>query len=225
MTAASGNFSDYQRKKLEMLEIEAVQNQKFDKALAQEEIWIRKGIQARCTRNEGRVRRLEALRLERASRRERSGNVNLNVDDGAKSGRMVAELEHVSKSYGDNEIIKDFSCRIMRGDRVGLLGPNGAGKSTLLRSWLEQLPRNETAVIVNEQGEVGVDGELLAARVARLREITGGCVCCRSQAELSSALLELGTTPPRPSRLFVETSGAASPAGVILRGSSFGLDA
>lgn len=91
----------------------------------------------------------------------------------------------------------------------------GAGKSTLLRSWLEQLPRNETAVIVNEQGEVGVDGELLAARVARLREITGGCVCCRSQAELSSALLELGTTPPRPSRLFVETSGAASPAGVI----------
>lgn len=91
----------------------------------------------------------------------------------------------------------------------------GAGKSTLLRSWLEQLPRNETAVIVNEQGEVGVDGELLAARVTRLREITGGCVCCRSQAELSSALLELGTTPPRPSRLFVETSGAASPAGVI----------
>lgn len=91
----------------------------------------------------------------------------------------------------------------------------GAGKSTLLRSWLEQLPRNETAVIVNEQGEVGVDGELLAARVARLREITGGCVCCKSQAELSSALLELGTTPPRPSRLFVETSGAASPAGVI----------
>ena len=127
-------------RKLEMLEIEAVQNQKFDKVLAQEEIWIRKGIQARCTRNEGRVRRLEALRLERAARRERSGKVNLNVDDGAKSGRMVAELEHVSKSYGNKEIIKDFSCRIMRGDRVGLLGPNGAGKSTLLKLILGSMP-------------------------------------------------------------------------------------
>ena len=133
LTSFQGDFADYQRKKLEMLEIEAVQNQKFDKVLAQEEIWIRKGIQARCTRNEGRVRRLEALRLERAARRERWGTVNLNVDDGAKSGRMVAELEHVSKSYGDKEIIKNFSCRIMRGDRVGLLGPNGAGKSTLLK--------------------------------------------------------------------------------------------
>ena len=140
LTSFQGDFADYQRKKLEMLEIEAVQNQKFDKVLAQEEIWIRKGIQARCTRNEGRVRRLEALRLERGARRERSGNVNLNVDDGAKSGRIVAELEHVSKSYGDKEIIKNFSCRIMRGDRVGLLGPNGAGKSTLLKLILGSMP-------------------------------------------------------------------------------------
>ncbi len=91
----------------------------------------------------------------------------------------------------------------------------GAGKSTLLQHWLEQLPRNETAVIVNERGEVGIDGELLAAHVARLREITGGCICCRSQAELSSALVELGETQPRPGRILVETSGAASPAGVI----------
>jgi ATP-binding cassette subfamily F protein uup len=139
LTSFAGDFADYQRKKLEMLEIEAIQNQKFDKVLAQEEIWVRKGIQARCTRNEGRVRRLEALRLARASRRERSGTVNLNVDDGSKSGRMVAELEHVSKSYGNKDIIKDFSCRIMRGDRVGLLGPNGAGKSTLLKLILGSL--------------------------------------------------------------------------------------
>src|SRR5690606_26468416 len=128
-----GDFTEYQRKKLEMLEVEAVHNQKFDKVLAQEEVWIRKGIQARRTRNEGRVRRLEALRIERADRREKTGTVNLNVDEGAKSGRMVAELEHVSKRYGDKIIIDDFSCRIMRGDRVGLLGPNGAGKSTLLK--------------------------------------------------------------------------------------------
>lgn len=91
----------------------------------------------------------------------------------------------------------------------------GAGKSTLVQSWLAELPRNETAVIVNERGEVGIDGELLAARVAQLREITGGCVCCKTQAELSSALAELSALTPRPTRILVETSGAASPVGVI----------
>jgi len=96
-----------------------------------------------------------------------------------------------------------------------LTGFLGAGKSTLLQKWLEELPRNETAVIINERGDVGVDGELLAGRVALLREITGGCVCCKTQAELSSALAELSAATPRPSRILVETSGAASPAGVI----------
>lgn len=91
----------------------------------------------------------------------------------------------------------------------------GAGKSTLVQSWLTELPRHETAVIVNERGEVGIDGELLAAHVARLREISGGCVCCSSQAELMSALNELAGSDPQPSRILVETSGAASPAGVI----------
>ncbi|HTU58898.1 MAG TPA: GTP-binding protein [Polyangiales bacterium] len=91
----------------------------------------------------------------------------------------------------------------------------GAGKSTLVQNWLAELPRHETAVIVNERGEVGIDGELLAAHVARLREISGGCVCCTSQAELMSALTELAGSEPQPSRILVETSGAASPAGVI----------
>ena len=91
----------------------------------------------------------------------------------------------------------------------------GAGKSTLVQRWLEELPRNETAVIVNERGEVGIDGELLAARVAQLKEITGGCVCCKNQAELAAALDELSAATPRPSRILVETSGAASPVGVI----------
>jgi len=135
----AGKFTDYQIKKAEMLEIEAIHNQKFDKVLAQEEVWIRKGIQARRTRNEGRVRNLEALRLERAARREKIGKANINVDVGERSGKLVAELEHVSKSYGDKIIIDDFSCRIMRGDRVGLLGPNGAGKSTLLKLILGEL--------------------------------------------------------------------------------------
>ncbi|MDE2366183.1 MAG: ATP-binding cassette domain-containing protein [Betaproteobacteria bacterium] len=140
LTSFPGDFSGYQRKKMEMLEIEAVHYQKFDKVLAQEEVWIRKGIQARCTRNEGRVRRLEALRLERTARRERAGSVNLNVDEGSRSGKLVAELEHVTKAYGSGKpVIQDFSCRIMRGDRVGLLGPNGAGKSTLLKLILGEL--------------------------------------------------------------------------------------
>jgi G3E family GTPase len=96
-----------------------------------------------------------------------------------------------------------------------LTGFLGAGKSTLLQKWLDELPRDEVAVIINERGAVGVDGELLAARVAWLREITGGCVCCKTRAELTSALVDLSATTPRPSRILVETSGAASPAGVI----------
>jgi ABC transport system ATP-binding/permease protein len=135
----SGNYADYQRKKAELVEIEAVHNQKFDKLLAQEETWIRKGIQARRTRNEGRVRQLEALRLERAARRERMGKANLNVDAGERSGKLVAELENISKSFADKMVVKDFSCRILRGDRIGLLGPNGAGKSTLLKLILGDL--------------------------------------------------------------------------------------
>jgi ATP-binding cassette subfamily F protein uup len=139
LTSFPGDFSEYQQKKMEMLEIEATHNQKFDKVLAQEEVWIRKGVQARCTRNEGRVRRLEALRQQRAARREQAGKVSLSLEEGIKSGRMVAELENVSKSYGSKAVIRDFSCRIMRGDRVGLLGPNGAGKSTLLKLILGEL--------------------------------------------------------------------------------------
>lgn len=133
LTGFPGNFAEYQRKKMELLEIETIHQQKFDKVLAQEEIWIRKGIQARCTRNEGRVRRLEALRKERAARRERIGKVSITVDAGEQSGNLVAELTNVTKQYGDKIIIDHFSCRIMRGDRIGLLGPNGAGKSTLLK--------------------------------------------------------------------------------------------
>ena len=139
LTSFPGKFSEYQRKKTEILEIEATQNQKFDKVLAQEEVWIRKGIQARCTRNEGRVRRLEALRKARKARREHIGKANLNVDAGEHSGNLVAELSHVTKRYDNKTIIDNFSCRIMRGDRIGLLGPNGAGKSTLLKLILGEL--------------------------------------------------------------------------------------
>ena len=139
LTEFKGNFSAYQIKKAELLEVEATHAAKFDKVLAQEEAWIRQGIKARRTRNEGRVRRLERLRLERAARRERQGNVRLAVDAGERSGKLVAELTHVRKSFGDRVIINDFSTRILRGDRIGLLGPNGAGKSTLLKLILGEL--------------------------------------------------------------------------------------
>lgn len=135
----NGNFTDYQNKKNEMLEVETIHQQKFDKFLAQEEVWIRKGIEARRTRNEGRVRRLEALRLQRAARREKVGKANITVEVGERSGKLVAELENVTKSFGNKMIINNFSCRIQRGDRVGLLGPNGAGKSTLLKLLLGEL--------------------------------------------------------------------------------------
>ena len=134
-----GNFSAYQIKKAELLEVEATHAAKFDKVLAQEEAWIRQGIKARRTRNEGRVRRLERLRLERAERRERQGNVRLALDEGERSGKLVAELSHVGKAFGDKVVIQDFSTRILRGDRIGLLGPNGAGKSTLLKLILGEL--------------------------------------------------------------------------------------
>jgi ATP-binding cassette subfamily F protein uup len=138
-----GRFSDYQRRKTEELEAEEKAAARFDKFLAQEEVWIRKGVEARRTRNEGRVRRLEALRRERAARRDRLGNVSLAVDRGEKSGQMVAELDHVSKRYGDRVVVRDFSTRIMRGDRIGFIGPNGAGKTTLLKLILGEIEADE----------------------------------------------------------------------------------
>ncbi len=128
-----GNFSKYQERKQELLAVEEVENAKFDKFLAQEEVWIRKGVEARRTRNEGRVRRLEALRDQRVARRDQQGQVRLDLATGERSGKIVAELENVSKAFGEKVIIKDFSTIIMRGDKVGLIGPNGAGKTTLLK--------------------------------------------------------------------------------------------
>lgn len=128
-----GNFSTYQARKAEQLAVEEVEHAKFDKFLAQEEVWIRKGVEARRTRNEGRVRRLEALRVERARRRDQQGQVRMALSAGERSGKVVAELTEVCKSYDGRPIVKDFSATLMRGDKVGLIGVNGAGKTTLLR--------------------------------------------------------------------------------------------
>ena len=133
LTDFIGNYENYLIKKEELLAVEATHAAKFDKVLAQEEAWIRQGVKARRTRNEGRVRQLEKLRLERAARRERQGNVKLSLDSGERSGKLVAELDNVIKAYGDRTLINGFTTRIMRGDRIGLLGPNGIGKTTLLK--------------------------------------------------------------------------------------------
>jgi len=143
LTEFTGNYSQYQIKKAELLAVEAQHQAKFDKFLAQEEVWIRKGIEARRTRNEGRVRRLEQLRLDRAARRDRQGQVQLQLDAGERSGKLIAELENVHMAFGDKVLIQRFSTRIMRGDRIGLLGPNGAGKSTLLKLILGELRPTE----------------------------------------------------------------------------------
>ncbi|MYN42059.1 ATP-binding cassette domain-containing protein [Duganella sp. FT109W] len=138
-----GNFTTYQVRKAEQLENEEVENAKFDKVLAQEEIWIRKGVKARRVRDEGRVRRLEALRLQRAARRDQQGQVKLEVSTGERSGKIVAELENVSKRFGDRVIVRDFTGTILRGDKVGLIGANGAGKTTLLKMILGELAPDE----------------------------------------------------------------------------------
>jgi ABC transport system ATP-binding/permease protein len=128
-----GNYSVYEQRKAEIDAAEDIANRRFDKFWAQEEVWIRKGVEARRTRNEGRVKRLEHLRVERAERRERVGSIKLQVDSGERSGKLVAEFENVNKSFGDRTVLRDVSLRVMRGDRVGILGPNGAGKTTLIR--------------------------------------------------------------------------------------------
>ncbi|MHA6205202.1 ATP-binding cassette domain-containing protein [Dyella soli] len=139
LTDWPGDYDNYLRRREERLHAEAQANALFDKKLAQEEVWIRQGIKARRTRNEGRVRALKALRVERAQRRELSGNVRMTAASAQASGKKVIDLEHVHQSYDGRVLIENLSTTIMRGDRVGIIGPNGAGKSTLLKIMLGEL--------------------------------------------------------------------------------------
>ncbi|HUY03396.1 MAG TPA: ATP-binding cassette domain-containing protein [Rhodocyclaceae bacterium] len=154
LSSYPGSFAAYQERKAAELSAEAQASAKFDKFLAQEEVWIRKGIEARRTRNEGRVRRLEALRLDRAARRERLGSVDLRVARGEQSGKLVAELTGVSKRYGERWVVRDFSCRILRGDKIGLIGPNGAGKTTLIKLILGEIAPDEGGARLGSKLEV-----------------------------------------------------------------------
>jgi ATP-binding cassette subfamily F protein uup len=140
VTSWPGDYTTYVRRKEEWLASEAMSQEKFDKKLSEEEVWIRQGIKARRTRDEGRVKALIAMRAEHAARRARIGSVRLQMERSEPSGKLVFEAEHVSKSFGAVPVVKDFSTRVMRGDRIGLIGPNGAGKTTLLRLLLGELP-------------------------------------------------------------------------------------
>jgi ATP-binding cassette subfamily F protein uup len=157
-----GNFAAYETAREQELAAEDVANRRFDKFWAQEEVWIRKGVEARRTRNEGRVRRLEQLRVERAERRERLGTVKMSLDAGPRSGQLVAELTDVGKSFAGRALIQRLSMRLMRGDRVGLIGPNGAGKTTLIRVILGEL--------LPDAGSVRLGTNLKVAYFDQLRE-------------------------------------------------------
>jgi ABC transport system ATP-binding/permease protein len=133
------DYDTYLERKRSALDVEAKEWAQFDRKLAQEEVWIRTGIQARRTRNEGRVRALEALRVERGARRERTGAVRLQAQEAERSGRLVVEANNVGFAYADRPIVRDFTATITRGDRIGLIGPNGSGKTTLLRLLLGEL--------------------------------------------------------------------------------------
>lgn len=155
LTSWPGDWENYQRRRDERLHAEAQENARFDKLLAQEEVWIRQGIKARRTRDEGRVRRLKAMRNERAARREQTGDVKMEVAQAGSSGKKVAEAKHLSFAYGDRTIVRDFSTTILRGDRIGLIGANGSGKTTLLKLLLGDF--------VPQSGELRVGTQLQIA--------------------------------------------------------------
>lgn len=147
LTSWPGDYANFLRHKEELLHAEVKSNSEFDKKLAQEEQWIRQGIKARRTRNEGRVRALEALRLKRSKRRELPGKATFNVNEAEKSGQLVIEAKQINHSYHDEVVIKNFSLRVMRGDRIGLIGPNGVGKSTLLNILLGKITPQQGSVV------------------------------------------------------------------------------
>ncbi|PJJ99018.1 ABC transporter ATP-binding protein [Lysobacteraceae bacterium NML91-0213] len=155
VTSWPGDWANYQRRREERLNAEAQENARFDKLLAQEEAWIRQGIKARRTRDEGRVRRLKAMRNERAARREQTGNVRMQASQGGASGRKVVEARDVSFAFANGTpLLSGFSTTILRGDRIGLVGPNGSGKTTLLRLLLGQLQPQQGEIRIGTQLDV-----------------------------------------------------------------------
>ncbi|MCP4995013.1 MAG: ATP-binding cassette domain-containing protein, partial [Gammaproteobacteria bacterium] len=163
LTDWPGNYDNFLRRKAEMLNAEEKANARFDKKLAQEEVWIRQGIKARRTRNEGRVRALEALRSERGQRRNQQGKAKMALQDADRSGKLVVEAEGISYAWDEKPVIKSFSTTIIRGDRIGIIGPNGAGKTTLLNLLLGKLEP--------QSGQIKLGTKLEVAYFDQLREV------------------------------------------------------
>ena len=162
LTSWPGSYEKYLEGKQALLDAEEKANSDFDKKLSQEERWIRQGIKARRTRNEGRVRALKTMRQERASRRDRTGQASMTVQQGDKSGKLVIEAQHLTASFAGQTLFRDFSIRVQRGDRIGLIGPNGCGKSTLLKLLLGRMEP--------QQGTVKLGTNLQVAWFDQLRE-------------------------------------------------------
>jgi ATP-binding cassette subfamily F protein uup len=160
LTLWQGDYRGFLRHREQQLQAEEKANALFDRKLAQEEAWIRQGIKARRTRNEGRVRALKAMRQERSARRERQGTASFNVESAAQSGRIVAELEHVGHAFGATVIARDFSTIVQRGDRIGIVGPNGVGKSTLVKLLLGELSPDSGRVVLGSRLEVAYSDQL-----------------------------------------------------------------
>ena len=153
LSSFPGDYETYQLRKAEMINAEEKANARFDKQLADNEVWIRQGVKARRTRNEGRVTQLINMRRERSDRISVQGKASMQIDSGEASGRLVADLRHVTFNYGDTCIIRDLSTRIMRGDRIGIIGPNGSGKSTLLKLILGELQPSSGQVVIGTRLE------------------------------------------------------------------------
>ncbi|VAW57757.1 Bis-ABC ATPase Uup [hydrothermal vent metagenome] len=160
LTSWPGNYETYLLRKQEALEVEEKENALFDKRLAQEEVWIRQGIKARRTRNEGRVRALKAMRNERMQRREQKGQVNMQVSAQDRSGKRVVEAQSISYGYANQPIVRNFSTLITRGDRIGILGPNGVGKSTLIKLMLGELQPDEGSIELGTKLEIAYFDQL-----------------------------------------------------------------
>ncbi|MDN3919595.1 ATP-binding cassette domain-containing protein [Roseateles violae] len=180
-----GNFAAFQAAKAYELENEALANARFDKLLAQEEVWIRKGVEARRTRSVARVQRLQQMRAEHAARRDVQGKVRLDIDTGAASGKIVAELDKVSKRYGERDIVRDFTATILRGDKVGLVGPNGAGKTTLLKLILGEL--------APDSGTVKLGSKMAVAYFDQMRDALNLEATLADTISPGSEWIEIGT--------------------------------
>lgn len=175
LTVWQGDYQGFLRHREQQLLAEERANELFDKKLAQEEVWIRQGIKARRTRNEGRVRALKDLREQRGARRERVGSAGFVIEDAARSGKIVAELEHVSHQFEDNVVIKDFSTVIQRGDRIGIVGANGAGKTTLVKIMLGELKPSSGKVSLGTKLEIAYSDQLRGQLEPELNLIDNVC--------------------------------------------------